>query len=167
MTELERTSAGLQTVIPGSERRTLPKSTTRDDENGQGLLHFYKPTSLREQLAKRDHIRTERCRRGNSRKVALRDYAIIKWPVDAGGSARLDSGHCERNRSTGLVSGRRMPAGDPFDPGCNLGIIKWIPNNVVNFERKETRRQPMLAILRTAWSKPRAASIVRKVKRPP
>jgi hypothetical protein len=53
MTVVERTSAGLQTVIPGCERRTLPKSTTRVDENGQGLLHFYKPSSLREQLARR------------------------------------------------------------------------------------------------------------------
>jgi hypothetical protein len=51
MTEVERTSAGLQTVIPGCERRTLPKSTTRVDDNGQGLLHFYKPSSLRELLA--------------------------------------------------------------------------------------------------------------------
>jgi hypothetical protein len=53
MTVVERTSAGLQTVIPGCERRTLPKSTTRVDDNGQGLLHFYKPSSLREQLAMR------------------------------------------------------------------------------------------------------------------
>jgi hypothetical protein len=53
MTEVERTSAGLQTVIPGCERRTLPRSTTRVDDNGQGLLHFYKPSSLREQLASR------------------------------------------------------------------------------------------------------------------
>jgi hypothetical protein len=51
MTVVERTSAGLQTVIPGCERRTLPKSTTRVDESGQGLLHFYRPPSLREQLA--------------------------------------------------------------------------------------------------------------------
>jgi hypothetical protein len=48
---VERTSAGLQTVIPGCERRTLPKSVTHADDNGQGLLHFYKPPSLREQLA--------------------------------------------------------------------------------------------------------------------
>src|SRR5450755_3239233 len=53
MTEVERTSAGLQTVIPGCERRTLPKSTPRVDDKGQGLLHFYKPPSLREELARR------------------------------------------------------------------------------------------------------------------
>ena len=53
MTEVERTSAGLQTVIPGCERRTLPKSTTRVDEGGQGLLHFYKPPTLREKLETR------------------------------------------------------------------------------------------------------------------
>lgn len=51
MTEVERTAAGLQTVIPGCERRTLPRSTTRVDANGQGLLHFYRPPSLREELA--------------------------------------------------------------------------------------------------------------------
>jgi hypothetical protein len=50
---VERTAAGLQIVIPGCERRTLPKSTTRVDEIGQGLLHFYKPPSLRERLESR------------------------------------------------------------------------------------------------------------------
>lgn len=53
MSVVERTSAGLQTVIPGCERRTLPKSTTRVDESGQGLLHFYRPPSVREGLARR------------------------------------------------------------------------------------------------------------------
>lgn len=53
MAEIERTPAGLQIVMPGCERRTLPKSTTHVDEGGQGLLHFYKPSSLREQLARR------------------------------------------------------------------------------------------------------------------
>ena len=50
MSNLERTSAGLQMILPGCERRTLPKSTTRVDGAGQGLLGFYKPPSLREQL---------------------------------------------------------------------------------------------------------------------
>ena len=50
MSDVERTSAGLQMVIPGCERRTLPKSTSRVDGVGQGLLHFYKPPSLRETL---------------------------------------------------------------------------------------------------------------------
>jgi hypothetical protein len=49
---VERTPAGLQ-IVPGCERRTLPKSTTRVDEIGQGLLHFYKPPSLHEQLVSR------------------------------------------------------------------------------------------------------------------
>ena len=53
MSEVERTSAGLQIVMPGCERRTLPKSTTRVDEIGQGLLNFYKPPSLRERLVSR------------------------------------------------------------------------------------------------------------------
>ena len=50
MSDLERTQAGLQMVIPGCERRTLPRSTTRVDQIGQGLLGFYKPPSLRERL---------------------------------------------------------------------------------------------------------------------
>jgi hypothetical protein len=53
MSGVERTSAGLQMVIPGCEQRTLPKSTSRVDEVGQGLLHFYKPPSLREKLGTR------------------------------------------------------------------------------------------------------------------
>ncbi len=50
MAGVERTSAGLQMIIPGCERRTLPKSTTRIDEAGQGLLAFYRQPSLREKL---------------------------------------------------------------------------------------------------------------------
>ena len=50
MPDFERTAIGLQFVIPGCERRTLPRSTTRVDDTGQGLLGFYKPPSLREQL---------------------------------------------------------------------------------------------------------------------
>ena len=53
MTEIERTPSGYQIVMPGCERRTLPKSTSRADDAGQGLLGFYKPPSLRETLAKR------------------------------------------------------------------------------------------------------------------
>ncbi len=53
MSDLERTPAGLQMVIPGCERRTLPRSTTRVDQIGQGLLGFYKPPSLRERLESR------------------------------------------------------------------------------------------------------------------
>ena len=47
-TNVERTPAGLQLVIPGCEGRTLAKSTSRVDEGGQGLLAFYRPPSLRE-----------------------------------------------------------------------------------------------------------------------
>ncbi len=53
MSEVERTSAGLQIVMPGCERRTLPKSTTRVDESGQGLLRFFKPPTLREKFETR------------------------------------------------------------------------------------------------------------------
>jgi hypothetical protein len=46
MSDVECTPAGLQMIIPGCERRTLPRSITRVDEAGQGLLGFYKPPSL-------------------------------------------------------------------------------------------------------------------------
>ena len=51
MPDIERTSAGFQAVIPGCERRTLPKSTTSSDDTGQGLLDFYCPPTLREKIA--------------------------------------------------------------------------------------------------------------------
>ena len=50
---VERTAAGLQMVIPGCEWRSLPKSMTRSDERGQGLLTFYKPPTLSEEIASR------------------------------------------------------------------------------------------------------------------
>lgn len=53
MTNVERTSAGMQMVIPGCERRTLPRSITRTDDTGQGLLGFYQPPTQREQLDQR------------------------------------------------------------------------------------------------------------------
>jgi len=51
MPEIERTAAGFQTVIPGCEKRTLPKSTSAADDAGQGSLDFYQPPTLRERLA--------------------------------------------------------------------------------------------------------------------
>ena len=51
MPDIERTSVGFQAVIPGCERRTLPKSTTSSDDTGQGLLDFYQPPTLREKIA--------------------------------------------------------------------------------------------------------------------
>ena len=50
MSEVERTSAGLQIILPGFERRILPKSVTPVDGSGQGLLHCYRPPTLREKL---------------------------------------------------------------------------------------------------------------------
>jgi hypothetical protein len=52
MSEIDQTPAGLQMVIPGCERRTLPKSVMHADDRGQGLLQFYAPPTLREQLIK-------------------------------------------------------------------------------------------------------------------
>jgi hypothetical protein len=59
MSKVERTSARLQIIIPGCERRTLPKSTTPVDESGQGLLHFYRPPTLRESLDARAFASTK------------------------------------------------------------------------------------------------------------
>jgi hypothetical protein len=53
MSDLERTPAGLQMIIPGGERRTLPRSTTRVDDIGQGLFSFYGPPTLQERIANR------------------------------------------------------------------------------------------------------------------
>jgi hypothetical protein len=53
MPYIERTAAGFQTVIPGCEKRTLPKSTSAADDAGQGLLDFYQPSTLHEKLASR------------------------------------------------------------------------------------------------------------------
>jgi len=50
MTDVERTSAGFQMILPGCERRTLPKSTNRRDDSGQGLLNFFNPPTAREKL---------------------------------------------------------------------------------------------------------------------
>ena len=50
---IERTAAGLQMILPGCEPRTLPRSTTRSDQTGQGVLDFYQPPSLREQIVYR------------------------------------------------------------------------------------------------------------------
>jgi hypothetical protein len=41
MPNIDRTPAAMQIVLPGCERRTLPKSTTRLDDTGQGLLQFF------------------------------------------------------------------------------------------------------------------------------
>jgi hypothetical protein len=53
VSDVERTAVGWQMVIPGCERQTLPRSTTRVDDIGQGSLGFYRAPSLREQLASR------------------------------------------------------------------------------------------------------------------
>ncbi len=50
MPDIERTAAGFQTVIPGCEKRTLPKSRSASDDSGQGLLDFYRPPTLLEKL---------------------------------------------------------------------------------------------------------------------
>lgn len=50
MANIDRTSAGMQMVLPGCERRTLPKSTTHSDDTGQGLLQFFHPPTVKETL---------------------------------------------------------------------------------------------------------------------
>ncbi len=50
MASIDQTSAEMQMVLPGCERRTLPKSTNRCDGGGQGLLQFFNPPTVKEQL---------------------------------------------------------------------------------------------------------------------
>ena len=56
MAKVEHTAAGLQLVIPGCERCTLPKSPSHADWFGQGLLGFYREPTLREQFARRARV---------------------------------------------------------------------------------------------------------------
>ena len=53
MGQNERSNAGLQMIIPGCERRTLPKSSSTANWFGQGLLGFYAEPTLPEKLARR------------------------------------------------------------------------------------------------------------------
>ena len=50
MTDVERTPAGFQMILPGCSGRTLPKSVTRSDQKGQGLLQFFAPPTAKEKL---------------------------------------------------------------------------------------------------------------------
>jgi hypothetical protein len=76
MSDVERTAAGLQIVIPGCERRTLPRSTTRVDEIGQRAMHFYRQPTSREELERRvdmaGHARVNRAQIGTWGGPALR-----------------------------------------------------------------------------------------------
>ena len=53
MAKFERSSVSLQMVIPGCEQRTLPKSSSRANWAGQGLLGFYAEPTLRDVLVYR------------------------------------------------------------------------------------------------------------------
>ena len=52
MAETERTAAGLQIIIPGCDRRTLPRSSWTANWLGQGLLGFYAEPTLQEKIAR-------------------------------------------------------------------------------------------------------------------
>jgi hypothetical protein len=52
MAKTERTAAGLQTIIPGCERRTLPRSASSANWIGQGLLGFYAEPTVHEKIAR-------------------------------------------------------------------------------------------------------------------
>ena len=56
MAQIERSSAGFQLVIPGCERRTLPKSSSSANCFGQGLFGFYAEPTLQEKLALRTNF---------------------------------------------------------------------------------------------------------------
>jgi hypothetical protein len=53
MAQTEHNVAGMQLIIPGCERRTLPKSSSSANWFGQGLLGFYAEPTLKEKLAAR------------------------------------------------------------------------------------------------------------------
>lgn len=53
MDQGERTAVGLQMVIPGCERRTLPRSASHADWFGQGQFSFYTEPTLQEEFARR------------------------------------------------------------------------------------------------------------------
>jgi len=50
MPNINRTPAGMQMVLPGCEQCTLPKSTARSDDTGQGLLQFFNAPTNKEKL---------------------------------------------------------------------------------------------------------------------
>ena len=53
MVQFERSSVASQLIIPGCEHRTLPKSTSSANWDGQGLLEFYAEPTLGEKLGLR------------------------------------------------------------------------------------------------------------------
>ena len=53
MAQIERSAAGLQLIIPGCERRTMPKSSSSANWFGQGLLGFYAEPTLQEKIMRR------------------------------------------------------------------------------------------------------------------
>ena len=135
MSEFERTSAGLQIVILGCERRTLPKSTTLVDEPGQGLLGLYKPSSLRKRsktvqrrLCGKQRTKA-RCQRRSVRSVADRTTALAS-PSRPGAPAtqphpptvevRIRSGapvfavSARRPSAAGMPVGARRPLAQPL-----------------------------------------------------
>lgn len=51
MTNVERTKAGFQYVLPGAERRTAPRSVYSMDRDGQFLIPGYEPPTEQERIA--------------------------------------------------------------------------------------------------------------------
>jgi hypothetical protein len=51
MQAVDKTAAGFQIILPGCERRTLPKSTSYADYCGQGLLCFYLEPTQQERFS--------------------------------------------------------------------------------------------------------------------
>jgi hypothetical protein len=100
MTEVERTSAGLQTVIPGCELRTLPRSTTRVGGRPRfaSILQTFQPSrttrkasrcgfasetrakSLAERIV-RLIVADYRCGRRNNRTTAPSILTMINRPI--------------------------------------------------------------------------------------
>jgi hypothetical protein len=88
MSQVERTAAGLQMVIPGCESRTLPKSGTRADETGQGVLHFYNPQSWAKSL---QAARVRLWSQGEGKRRCQRTVCSFPSALVRGGLLRLRS----------------------------------------------------------------------------
>jgi len=68
MARVESKTVGLQLVIPGCEPRTLPKSSSRANWAGQGLLGFYAEPTLQDILVHRANapLKAKRGQKGAS-----------------------------------------------------------------------------------------------------
>ena len=86
MPDIERTSAGFQAVIPGCERRTLPKSTTSSDNTGRACLI----STARQRCAKKSLLLPTRLYSRDAYNLDDREAAAIESMQRNGIMARLE-----------------------------------------------------------------------------